>query len=528
MSKENFMKKTRTQNTILNLISGVVGEVIIYSLNFVTRTVFIQTLGKEYLGIGGLFVSILTVLSLTDLGIGGALNYRLYKPLEEKNEPKLKAIMNFYKSAYSTIAVTILVIGLAIIPFLKYIIKDYAKVEALGLSVGAIFTLYLLQSVSSYAFFAYKSAIVKADQKEYIVNFLGCIGSFALCILEVVALKITKSYTVYLAITIVVNLCQSYVVAKVAEKQFPFLTQKNADKLSKDEIREVVRDCLFISMISINSVVLKATDNIVISAFLGLEITGLYSNYLMIYNVFKKISKRFIRASQASVGNLFASSSIETRMKYFYELFLSTTIFCGIVCVCIANLTDEFISNWLGSDFVIPYPFAFLVALELYILVIRLVLAQMREVLGLFRQVKLRPVFEVIANIILSMLLVKRIGIFGVIIATIVSEVITVLPYDPIILFRYGFENAKKVGGFYKKLGIYTVELGISYAFSRYVCLNWMCGYQWLSWVIHGFICTLITGTVMITLNCRTNEFENLKRIAARMLWGKTIWKRKQ
>lgn len=517
--------RSRTQNTLLNLTTGLISEFVIYFFNFITRTVFIQTLGKEFLGIGGLFTSILTMLSLTDLGIGSALNYRLYKPLKDKDESKLKAIMNFYKRAYSVIAIAILVIGLAAIPFLKFLIKDYARVEALGLSIGAIFALYLLQSVSSYAFFAYKSAIVKANQKEYLINILGYATSFVLCILEIAALKITKNYSIYLAVTIAVNICHSYITAKIAEKQFPFLKQKNTEKLSKEEIREIMRDCMFISMISINSVVLKATDNIVLSAFIGLEITGLYSNYLMIYNVFKKISKKFIRSSQASVGNLFAGSTVETRIKYFNELFLGVAIFCGLICVCVANLTDEFITIWLGHDFLIPYPFTLLVALELYILVIRQILAQMREVLGLFKQVKWRPLIEVIMNVFLSIFLVQKIGIFGVIIATIASEVITVLPYDPVMLYKFGFGNAKSAWRFYIKLGIYTAELGVSYLISRYICMNWICGYGWLSWIVHGILCTLITGSIMIGLNYRTDEFKNLWGIAMKMFKRKTSCK---
>lgn len=218
--------KKRTRNTFLNLISGFAGEAIIYLLNFIMRTVFIQTLGREYLGIGGLFSNILSLLSLAELGIGTALNYRLYKPLKENDEERLCALMSFYKRVYSFIGLGILILGITLIPFLKYLINDYEKFAQLYLNAGVVFFLYLMQSVSTYWFFAYKSAIVKAAQKEYYLNVIGYAGALITSVAQIVVLIFTRNYMVYIAVVIAFNILQNYMYACVVNRLYPFIKRR--------------------------------------------------------------------------------------------------------------------------------------------------------------------------------------------------------------------------------------------------------------------------------------------------------------
>ena len=511
-------QRSRTQNTILNLMSGFVGEIIIYGLNFVSRTVFIQTLGKEYLGIGGLFSNILSLLCLADLGIGTALNYRLYKPLKENNENRLHILMTFYKKVYRIIGLGILGLGICVIPFLQYVIKDFEKFARLGLSATLVFGLYLLQSVSTYWFFAYKSAIVKADQREYSLNLIGYIGAFLTAIVQIVVLVTTRNYMIYIASVILMNILQNYMYARIADKYYPFLKEKNLETLTKQEKKQIFKDCGAISIFEISSVVLKATDNLVLASFIGLDIVGLYSNYLMIYNALKKIIKRIVRSAQASLGNLFTSVSCEVQYDFFKMMNLTITLICGTAAVCVAVLSDEFITVWIGKEFVIAMPFSTLIGIELYTIGLKLHLEQIRNVLGLFQQMKIRPIISVVLNVIISVACVQNHGIYGVLIGTLISEWATTLVIDPYIIYKKGFKGYRSCLSYYLRNTIYVLELTFIGSVNWYFCNHVLLDRGWISFLVHSVVCVCSTIVFIIIINIKSREMRDLLARVQRVL----------
>lgn len=153
---------SRLTNTIRNTVVGFAAQLIVILLNYINRTIFIYYLGAEYLGLSGLFSNILSMLSLAELGIGVAISFSLYKPLEENDIRKTKALMNFYQLAYRIIGIVILILGLCLIPFLDVLIKDKPDIPHFTL----IYVLFLSNTVVSY-FFTYKRSLLSADQKEY-------------------------------------------------------------------------------------------------------------------------------------------------------------------------------------------------------------------------------------------------------------------------------------------------------------------------------------------------------------------------
>ena len=201
--------KSRTQNSLKNISTGIMVQIISIIANFVVRDIFIKYLNEEYLGISGLFTNILSVLSLVDLGFGSALVYSMYKPLAEKNNKKLQAIMNLYRRVYIYIGILVGIIGLAIIPFMDYIITDKPNINNLIL----IYIMYLLNSVSSY-FIAYKRSILSADQKEYISSHYRYIFIMIRSIVQISVLTIFKSFILYLFVQIICTILENVVISK--------------------------------------------------------------------------------------------------------------------------------------------------------------------------------------------------------------------------------------------------------------------------------------------------------------------------
>ena len=158
-------EESRIKNSSRNFIVATIQQIVTLLLGFCSRWLFIKILGAEYLGINGLFSNILTVLSMADLGFGSAIVYSMYKPLAEHDEEKLAALTYFYKKVYNVIALVITIIGLSLVPFLKYLVNLEQQIPYLEV----YYIIFLANTVISYLF-SYRMCIITTDQKNYLLN----------------------------------------------------------------------------------------------------------------------------------------------------------------------------------------------------------------------------------------------------------------------------------------------------------------------------------------------------------------------
>jgi O-antigen/teichoic acid export membrane protein len=505
-------ESSRTKNTILNFITGLGGKLLETGLNFISRSVFIYVLGKTYLGINGLFADILVMLSLTELGINTAIIVRLYRPLTEKDTKRVRLLMKFYGQAFTAIGSIILLLGLCVMPLLPYIIKDYDSLAELGINANFIFFLYLLQTVSSYLFFAYRTLIVTADQKNYKLSAFGYIFSFILCGTHIGVLLFTHNFVLYTVCDIAVKIIHNLVNAKIAKKLYPYAFEHETDTLDRKEIIDMFKDCGAIFIYKVNSVVLKATDNLVLSSFIGLSMVGTYSNYLMICRTIQVLLNRFYTSSSASVGNLYAVADTKTKYEFFKVMNYITVLFYGTACVGIASVANEFILNWIGSDYLIPQPFSVLIGIETLFVGLKTNLSQVQTNSGVFRQMWYRPVIGIIINLGVSVVLVRKYGICGVIIGTISADLFANFLVDPAVIHKYSFNNYMPVTDYYKKNILYLVILLAVGIVDYRLCLLILPNYGWLSVVIHTLICGISVPLVFLVLFWKSEEVNYLMR----------------
>lgn len=429
---------SRTDNSIKNMATSSFGELLSILLKFVTRSVFISALGTQYLGISGLFTNILSMLALTELGIGSAITFNLYKPIAMKDEKKLSSLMWFYKGTYRVIGLTVALLGFAILPFLPYIIKD-----DLGLiNINLIFLIYLMQSVSSYLFFAYKGALIKAHQKEYTITVLGYYFSIGTSVVQIVLLQVFQNFTLYVFTVVMSTILRNLVVAYKANRMYPYIRKKPEEKLDRSEGVKIFKDSLAIMIYRVNAVVLNATDNIVLSKFIGLSIVGVYSNYLLIFTTIKLFLAKFYQGITASLGNLHASENPEREYAIFKVLNFFTIYIHGIAATGTFVVANAFMTAWIGEEFTLSQLFVLLLSMEIYISGLQKNLATFRTTMGLFQQAKYRPIFSIIINLVLSIYLVQHIGIYGVLIGTIVANMTTVMWFDPLVIYKHGFHRS--------------------------------------------------------------------------------------
>ena len=204
------MKETRTSSTIKNLFWAFIGQGIGLIISFISRIFFLKILGSEYLGLNGLFTNILTVLSLAELGIGTAIIYSLYRPLAVKDELKIKQLMFFYKKTYIIIGIIILILGIAITPFLKYLINDIPNIDYIWL----IYILFVIYTSVSY-FYSYKRNLIIADQNRYIATIYRYLFYILLNITQIIYLVITKDYFGFLVLQIIFTILENIFVSKI-------------------------------------------------------------------------------------------------------------------------------------------------------------------------------------------------------------------------------------------------------------------------------------------------------------------------
>lgn len=519
-------KNSRTKNTIYNFITSIGGQVITILMQFIVRTVFIQTLGKSYLGINGLFTNILSMLSLAELGVGNAILFKLYKPLADKDEKRINILIKFYKKVYAIIGITVAIIGITLIPFLHFIVKDYDKLSTLGINAVLIYSIYLFQSVSSYLFFAYKSAIVKADQKEYVLNVISYAFTIVTSIVQIILLKTLNNFELYVIVLVVSTILQNTVNAHIANKLYPHIKEKTEEKLSKREIKDVFKDCSAIFLYRLNGVVLTATDNIVISTILGLEMVGMYSNYYILYTTINTIFNKVFDSVVHSLGNLHAKKDINHEYKIFKTVNLIAIILGATAGIGVFTISNEFIKTWLGEEWMLRQPFSLLMGIEIYTLATRAYLNKYRSAMGLFQQAKYRPLFGMIINLITSISLVKYWGICGVLAGTIIADWTTIMWYDPLIIHKYGLENKFSIIDYYKKnlsFVLIAVILGIlNYILNTNVLTN----LNWISIIIHATICCITVPTTYIIFFSKNEETKQILNLTKKIL--NKVFKRKR
>lgn len=498
------MNKSRTDNVSRNVSYSLVCQVLVLVLSFICRTVFVRTLGAEYLGISGLFTNILTVLSFAELGIGDAIIFSLYKPIATGETEKIKSLMQFYKKAYRVIGLTILTVGLAALPFLDKIMAQKPHVDG---NVSLIYILFLINIVISY-FYIYKQTLITAHQKNYIVTVKNTMCIIVMYVVQIVLLITTHNYILYLIAQILNTLITNLILSKRADKEFPYLREKNVKKLEKRETSKIFTNVKALILYKFGSVVLNGTDNILISMFIGLKDVGVTSNYLLVVNAFEMVLQKVKSGFVASVGNLNTLESKEKQEAVFNKIFLIFAWcygFAGLEFLCVGN---DFVNLWVGKGYTVSQLTLFALVLNFYVIGVHSVSFMYRTTLGLFKQGQYSPVIATVMNIILSIILSKYLGLAGILLATPIARMLGMGIVDPVLIYRKAFK--KNPLNYYfmyvKYLGIFAIIY-----FAAKVILPMITLTSWLAFFVKAFVVAALYVFIMLLLFRKNKMFKEIR-----------------
>lgn len=430
------MKIERTKNATRNIIFGVLLKIYQLLGPFILRTIFIYTLGMQYLGLNSLFTSILSVLNLAELGVGSALVFSMYKPIAENDTEKICALMNLYKLYYRIIGLVILIIGLILVPFIPNLISGSVPKEV---NIYVLYIMNLCATVLSYWLFAYKTCLFGAHQRNDITSKVMMISSTLQYIVQAVLLVIVPNYYLYLIIIIATQIFNNVYAAYKCNNMYP--NYKARGKLPKAEVKVIngkVRD-LFTA--KVGGVVVDSADTIVISTFLGLTTLAIYNNYFYIMSSIFGFITIIFNACTAGVGN---SLLVETEEKNYNDLKKFLYIICWIASVCtccLLVLYQPFMKMWVGEKSMLSFGLVICICVYFFIRNLNTLINMYKDAAGMWHEDKWRPLVVALSNLGLNVIMVQYIGLFGILLSTILTMAFIGMPWLIYNLFTVIFKR---------------------------------------------------------------------------------------
>ena len=438
----------RVRYATRNIIFGFLGSGATTLLNFILRQVFITHLGDTLLGVQDLYSEILTMLSLAELGVGTALNSSLYGPVARGEREKIKSYMQLYKKAYRTIAIVIAVIGLALVPFLPWIVKnaDYLTLSQLRV----YYLLFLFNTVTTY-FVAYKYSLANAEQKNYIQTNADAISKAVSVVLQLLGLLVLPNYLLYLLIQVGVSLGQKIFISCYLNRKYPLLLEKNVEPLTKEETGEVVDKTKALMLHRAREgwykIIYVAPERLEMPGFQRfaqeklISMVGLIGTYKMIVNSVSGYVNLIFNSVISSFGNLIATESREKQFQLFLVYRFFAIWVYGFSAVGFFLLLSPLVELYVGADRVLATSIIAWYLTDYFFKGERVVLSNFKTAAGVFEQDKYLSILQGIVNLVLSIALVFKIGLAGVFIGTVVSGLIANIT-KPIIIYRVCFEKS--------------------------------------------------------------------------------------
>lgn len=424
---------SRTENSIMNATTSIICQLITMMCNFIVRIIFIRTLGSDYLGINGLFSSILSILALSELGVGSAIVFSLYKPLAENDSRKIQALMQLYKKTYIAIGTFIFCIGLCLVPFLDKLVNFE---QDLSVNYTVCYLLFLANTAIPYLFFAYRTSIISASQRTYVVKKYEIFFNLGSSLFQLITLVLFQNFYVYIAIPIISSILQNCVTSYKAVQLYPILKSHEKVSLDKDEKNKILKNIYAMSITRFSTTIYASCDNIIMSIFLGTSIVGLNSNYVMITGMVTTFINLVFNSFTASVGQLNIAETSEKKLQVFRKIQLITFWVYGFSAICLAQLMNPFINLIFGTGYVFPKPVVITIVLAFLIQGLTRTVLLYKDACGLFWETRYRALASAIVNLIASLILVQIIGVAGAYIGTVICILTTTFLVDPRIVFK--------------------------------------------------------------------------------------------
>lgn len=509
------MKLERTKNAKRNIIWGLVNKIVKIILPFIIRTIIIYRLGEEYIGLNSLFTSILSTLSLAELGFDTAIVAIMYRYVAEENNLVINALVNFIRKAYLVVGCTILILGCLCIPFLKYMIKDY-QLLPVDINIYIIYLLFLFNTVISYFFGGYRTCIFEAYQRQDIISNLNSIITIVFSAFQIITLILFRNYYLYLGLSLISNLVLNILIYSYSKKHYQSIKAEGYITLSqKKELKKILYGTF---MGKIGGVLSTSADNIVISSFLGVTILAYYTNYYYIVTALQSVLVTIYISLQAGIGN---SIALDTKEKNYDDMMKFTFMFNWIVgwcSICMMVLFQPFIDLWVGKEAILPYIVQLFIVLDFYIVMCGSIQGTYKNALAIWWEDRYRCIVSGLVNISLNItfvLFLRRLGniyaLIGIVFSTVIADLLVSTPWSIKVTFNVYFKHGAKkyvyslLTYFFVTCVNYVITIGVSKVL-------WILDIPFiLKFLLNCVVCIIIPNVIYFMFYFKTKQFKLAK-----------------
>lgn len=504
--ENNADTRSKVRNSVRNIWYSGGEYVIVQGLRLLNRYIFIRTMSQEYLGIGGLFTNILTILSLAELGVTDALNYAMYEPVKNGDIALVRSVLGLCRKYYYRIGIAVLVIGSLFMPFLPALLSDIPDDMPF---FYLYYLLFVMHSGISY-FFSYKRTLLFCQQRQYLISGAQTVSQIILMLVQAWALIFTKSYALYLFAVIVMNVAENLMISQIADREYPWILEKNEEPIPQEMRQQIIKNTFAMLVHKIAWVVLTATDNLLIARFVSLAAVGAYSNYTLLVGRLTDFVKRIFSGMLASVGNLVLSEEKEYVECVFQRmLFLNFWIysFCTVGLLC---LIQPFIKIFAGESYLLGTGTVLVILANFYILGMRETVLSFWSAAGVFSKDRYKPVIESMLNLGLSVWLGRKYGITGILIGTLLSVGVVAFWIEGYLVYKHLFH--KRIWGYAGRqigyLGITIFMGGVTWWMCSKVAANGVG-----SFLFRAVICLVLPNGMIWGMFHKTEEGKYYKSL---------------
>ena len=329
--------------------------------------------------------------------------------------------------------------GLCLMPFLDKLISGSVPSD---INIYILFLMNLSVTVCSYWLFAYKTCILLAHQKNYVTERIDVILNFIFSVLEILILIVFRNYYLYFGLELVKQICANLVKAYAARKMYPnYKAYGKLERYEEKGIRNKIKD-LFAS--KIGETITVYADTIVISAFLGLTLLAQYQNYYYIFMAVSGIVGAVFNSTRAGIGNSLITEKKSKNLKDI-NVFTVAVFWIGTICVSeFICLYQPFMKIWVREKNILPFEIVICFSVLFLVQQYRKVLETYRTAGGSWHYDRFRPLVAGILNLALNLTAIHFIGLYGVLLSTIISEVLVSIPWIIQNVFKHIFETSAK------------------------------------------------------------------------------------
>ena len=496
------MKIQRTKNAARNVFFGVLQKLYVTVVPFFIRTAMIYFMGVQYLGLNSLFVSVINILNLAELGVDSAMVFSMYKPIAEDDKSTICALMNLYRRYYRIIGLIIAVAGVSILPFIPRLVKDDVPSD---INIYLLYLLYLGETVLSYWLFAHKNSLLSAYQRRDLTNKTTIITCTVKYILQLLVLIFIRDYYWFVIAQLATQIMQNLLCALVANRYYP--GYKPSGTLSPEKVSDIKKRIRDLFTAKISTAIVRSSDSIVVSSFLGLSVLAVYQNYYFITASVMGFVEIIFSACTAGIGNSIVVESREKNYTDFKKLTLIIAWLAGFCTCCLLCLFQPFMRIWMNGDDTLMLGMGEVICLCVffYVAEINRITNTYKDAAGLWRETKFVPLANAVVNLTLNLILVQFWGLYGVLLSTVIGFSAVEIPLLLHNLFRTIFDR-DGMKPHVRNLVYYTVITalagGVTYVVCLPVHLNGI-----LTLLVRGMICLVLPNLIFYAAYHNKPEF---------------------